>query len=195
MKLPAVALVALCMGAVISLSGCGGGDDSGDDASTEWWGAQFGAVMSGQGVASAAPYTPGGTVKILPLKLLNRTYTGSGNPQLAWAAGVEVPGLYNLIPGEHIATTASEVQLVMIAEYTETKRTDVLYSPMGYFYHTTCHAELREAATGRLVAAGDFAGNNVAPATISSSGNSMIPRGDDSATMLPAIIAWLGLYW
>ncbi len=179
-------LVMLAAIAGLSLQfGCESGNGGKSAPAIEGWAKQFAVVTSGQGVAGAAAYTRGTSVTVLPIYY--------NTAALSWFYGSLLDDKEDLVPSNLVPADSSAVQLVLITTCNSEKSTKVGYTSGGGFFHWTCHADLREARTGRLVASQNFAGNNVAPATVT--GPSGVPVGaSDRASMVPAVRAWLMAY-
>jgi len=145
---------------------------------------QFSVVTRGQGVPGSAPYTPGAAVTVFPIY-----FNSAAND---WFYGVLFADkVEDLIPAGMLPTSSSAVQLVLVTE-SHSVKSPVQYTNGGAFFHWTCRAELREAATGRLVAVKSFAGDNRAPSVIS---GPVVPTASDKLTMVPAVQAWIAQYF
>jgi hypothetical protein len=176
--------------------GCEGGGSDGaqspvDTSSpAESWAWRLAVVADGQGYSSATAYSPGNAVVVCPFY---RTTYGD-NPPLDWRYGTgfetEIISFDRLPPPASYPDYDTPTQLVLLLSLTS----DVTesYSNAMHFDHYACHAELREALTGRLVASADFAGDNVAPETAYGRPGDSI---SDLETMAPALIAWLPGYY
>jgi hypothetical protein len=134
-------------------------------------------VANGQGVPGSAAYVRGNKTRVLGLKNYGDTnWWYADDPQA--------------VPAEWTPAASSEVQLVALIN-AHSVNSGVRYSGSGGFFHYTWQVNLREALTGRLVASQDFAGDNIAPSTIT---GYPVPTANDQATIVPAFRAWLSTY-
>ena len=163
--------------------GCEGPDNGKGQPAIYTWAKQFGVVSLGQGVAGSAPYTPGAGVTVLPIY-----YNTAG---LDWFYGALIDENDDpLVPAGLIPADKSSVQLVLIETASSQKAAHS-------FFHWTCHYDLREALTGRLVASKDFAGDNVNPDPdpyVDHWVNGGPVTYSDRQTIVPNVRAWLGGY-